>query len=58
MFGREGGKDLHFEEYKNLFYILGDTFTIAAEAMNDTPVNDIRGSLVLTGLEVYLNAGV
>lgn len=58
VFGREGVKDLHFEEYKNLFYILGETFTIAAEAMNDTPVNDIRGNLILTGLEVDLNAGV
>lgn len=59
VFGREGVPGLHFEEQKNLFYVLGETFTIAAEALNDTPVNDIRGTLVLTGLELDLrNTGV
>ena len=50
--GREGAGDLHFEEYKNTLYVLGDTVTIEGEALNDTAVNDIRGTLVLTGLEV------
>lgn len=50
--GREGADNLHFEEYKNTLYVLGDTVTIEGEALNDTAVNDIRGTLVLTGLEV------
>ena len=55
VFGREGAAGLHFEEYKNLFYLLGDTFTIEAEALNDTSVNDMRGSLVITGVELDLS---
>ena len=52
VFGREGAAGLHFEEYKNLFYPLGDTFTVAAEALNDTSINDMRGALVITGVEI------
>lgn len=55
VFGREGASGLHFEEYKNLFYLLGDTFTIEAEALKDTLVNDMRGSLVITGVELDLS---
>ena len=54
VFGREGAAGLHFEEYKNLFYPLGDTFTMAAEALNDTSINDIRGTLIVTGVEFDL----
>ena len=55
VFGREGV--FHFEEYKNLFYPLGDTIVIEAEPYNDTPVNDIRGSLILTGVEIDMRNG-
>ena len=54
VFGREGAGNLHFEEYKNTLYVLGDTVTIQGLALNDTAVADIRGTLILTGLEVDL----
>ena len=60
VFGREGledssGKKMHFEEYKNLWYVLGDAFTIEAEARGMTS-DPKRGALVITGLEIDFKA--
>lgn len=52
-FGRETESLKHFEEYKNLFWALGQR--IAVE-INFEPVttNPIRGAVVLTGVEINL----
>lgn len=52
VFGREGIPGKRFEEQKNLFYPLGDAFNIKAEAHLDNFVNDARGYLLLTGVEI------
>ena len=51
--GREADKLPHFEEYKNLFWALGQRVAIE---LNFEPVNTkpIRGAVILTGIEINL----
>ena len=52
VFGSEGGE--HFEEYKNLFYLLGDRININAGAKSAAGTY-CHGYILLTGLEIDLN---
>lgn len=60
VFGRENSeyldafKNSHFEEYKNLYYLLDQRFTISLD-IKSTPSYNIRGSVILSGLELDLN---
>lgn len=49
VFAKEGKE--HFEEYKNLWYVLGQRITITSECFCS---GTCRGSLILTGLEFDL----
>ena len=53
--GREGlnGKNDHFEEYKDLFYILDQRFSVKLDVKADAG-QYVRGSVMLSGLEVNL----
>ena len=57
-FGREGmnptGNTLHFEEGANLFYDLGQRFTVTLEAKSGLVA--CRGCVALTGIEINLDA--
>lgn len=52
-FGRETEKLPHFEEYKNIFWALGQRIAIN---VNFEPINShpIRGAVLLTGVEINL----
>lgn len=52
VFGREGAG--RFEEYKNLYYSLGQRFVIEVHTKATKPNDYRRGYLMLTGLEVNL----
>ena len=56
VFGREGltGKNGHFEEYKNLYYILGQRFVIQCDVKAAAGQYG-HGSVILTGLEIDLD---
>lgn len=49
----ENGVKLHYEEAKNFYYSLEQRFTIDVEAVR-TGSADVRGSVILTGLEINL----
>lgn len=51
VFAKEHNGAGRFEEFKNLWYVLGQRITISAECMATGPA---RGSLILTGLEFDL----
>lgn len=55
VFGREGltGIKNHFEEYKNLFYVLDQRFSITLDAVANAGQYG-RGYVLLTGVEVNL----
>lgn len=56
VFGREGlnGKMQHFEEYKNLYYLLNQRFVITLDAICKIGQYG-RGAVLLSGLEIDLN---
>ena len=55
VFGREGltGVKNHFEEYKNLFYVLDQRFSITLDAVANAGQYG-RGYVLMTGVEVNL----
>lgn len=56
VFGREDEEYIHehFEEYKNLYYLLNQRFVISLD-VKSSPTYYLRGSVILTGLEIDLN---
>ena len=51
VFGREGGE--RFEEYKNLFYVMGDRINMRVDVTPAAATN-CHGYLLLTGVEIDL----
>lgn len=56
VFGREGltGKNAHFEEFKNLYYVLDQRFVINCDVKAAAGQYG-RGAVILTGLEIDLD---
>ena len=56
VFGREGltGKMKHFEEFKNIYYLLNQRFVINLDVIGKAG-QYAHGSVILSGLEIDLN---